>query len=278
MIGGFSKEFVDYYCLNEEAKNSLPSRSMKAYLDSDEYWDCFLSNRDKSWNSYPTWSSLQLLTIAYFFMSSRKRVRFMRRIAEEMDCATEEQTFISMCAKDLARDKYRGKITKTTELFFMNHFHNRLGPCICDEPLFLPILFKPGDVVSARRHKSERPRYFIVLLSPDYDSDIFRGAFHVEDYAVLDLGVGSKLLIEPQDDGKYHYWTSVCPAFAEPVPDWGIPNRFRKTVEKLRKRNIFGELAVNVVPPALHSREEMRLRIINGIEEQDRKRQEEGNV
>ena len=26
---GFSKEFVDYYCLNEEAKNSLPSRSMK---------------------------------------------------------------------------------------------------------------------------------------------------------------------------------------------------------------------------------------------------------
>lgn len=29
MMCGFSKEFVDYYCLNEEAKNSLPSRSMK---------------------------------------------------------------------------------------------------------------------------------------------------------------------------------------------------------------------------------------------------------
>lgn len=275
MIGGFSKELVDYYSLNEEAKNSLPSRFMKAYLDSDEYWTCFVSNRDKGWNSYPTWSSLQLLTIAYFFMFSRKRVRFIRRIATETDCSPEEKTLMQMCAKDLAKNKYRGKITRMTEKYFNKHFHKKLGPYICDEPLFLPIFFKPGDIICARRKKRNQSVYFIVVLSPNYDTDDFRGAFHAEEYAVLKLSVGFKLLVEPTDDERFHYWTAVCPEYAEPVPDLSIPTRFRKTVERLREKSNFGEHKGGVIPPALHSKEEMRNRLIKTIEQLEEDRREE---
>lgn len=171
MTGGLSKEFIDYFCLMEEAKNSLPSKSLKAYLDSDEYWDCFISNRDKGWSSFPSWSCLQLLTIAFNYMSSRKRVRFIRRIAKKMDCFPEEKAFIRMCARDLAKNKYRGMISGRTLKSYDKHFnkiHSTINPL--DEPLFLPVIFKTGDVV-VFRDKRERPHYCIVLTRPDYKSD-----------------------------------------------------------------------------------------------------------
>lgn len=238
MIGGFSKEFVDYYYLNEEAKNSLPSRFLKSYLDSDEYWDCFISNRGNGWNSYPTWSSLQLLTIAYKYMSSRKRVRYIQRIAEEMDCSPEEQTLMRLCSRDLAANKYRGRISIKTNKFFKDYFYEQSEFWIGDEPLFPPIIFKPGDVVCERRKKRGRPDYYIVLRTQDFFTGYYRGEPYLEEFAVLELRGGSKLLIEPVSEGHYSYWSVVWPQVAEFVPDWAIPARLRGIVEKLRDRGI----------------------------------------
>jgi len=245
MIGGFYKDFVDYYCLQEEARNSLPSRFLKAYLDSDEYWDCFLSNRDKGWNSYPTWSSLQLLTIAYFFMSSRKRVRYIRSIAEEMKCSIEERTLLRMCAKELAKNKYRGKLSKKTHAYYKNHFSKKTIPILVDEPLFLPVLFKTGDVLCVRKGNGHLV-YFIVINAPDNDTRPLNG-FHLEEYAVLELKAGRKLLAELPDDEQYRYWTGVGFAYAEPVPDRAIPDRLRIIVERLREKGLFQKPAGNLI-------------------------------
>ncbi len=272
MMCGFSKEFVDYYELNEEAKNSIPSRFMKAYLDSDEYWDCFISNRDKGWNSYPTWSCLQLLTIAYNFMSSRKRVRFIRRIAEEMDCSPEEKTFMRMCACDLAKNKYRGKITCRTLSFYDRHFYKQYGAVFpLEQLLFLPVTFKPGDVVVFRRRK-KKSEYYLVIGCPNYEAGFFKD-FSDESYVVLNLKGGKELL----DEKRFYSWHNhLDPGQLELIPEGFSPGKYRKLIERLRGedfiRKRFGRTYNNLV--GLHTKEEMRIRLLKRIEEQERKRHE----
>ena len=255
MIGGFKKEFVNYFCLMEKAKNSLPSKSLKAYLGSDEYWDCFIANRDKGWNSYPSWSSLQLLTIAFDFMSSRRRVRFIRRIAKEMDCSPEEKVLLRMCARDFAKNKYRGNISGITLKFYEKYFyksHSTMFPL--EELLFLPVIFKPGDVV-VFRYKREKPRYCIVLTCPDYKSGLFIDHTD-ESYTVLELDGGKELL----DKQKYLDWHNhFNPEQLELVPDRFIPKQYQVLVEELRRRHRLKNRTRENDLPGLFSKEEMRI-------------------
>ena len=264
MIGGFRKEFVDYYCLNEDAKNSLPSRSMKAYLDSDEYWDCFIANRDKGWSSYPTWSNIQLLTIAYFFMSSRKRVRYIRRIAEEMECSPEEKTLLRMCGRDLAKNKYRGKITGKTLEFYDRHFHKQYwATSPMRELLFLPVIFKRGDVVVSRS-RNRKSEYYHVIGCPDYDAGLFMGFFD-EFYGVLKLKGGRDLL----DEERYKNWLNhISSGQLELIPEEFFPDKYRNLIEKLNGLDYMQSRIGNVdtSPAGLHTKEEMRVRIMARIE------------
>ena len=266
MMCGFSKEVVDYYGLNEEAKNSIPSRFMKAYLDSNEYWDCFISNRDKSWNSYPTWSCLQLLTIAYNFMSSRKRVRFIRRIAEEMDCSPKEKAFIRMSARDLAKNKYRGRISGRTLQFYDRHFYKQYGAGFpSEELLFLPVIFKNGDVV-VFRWKRKQPEFYLVIGCPDYDTGLFRD-FSDESYIVLNLKGGRELL----DEESFYFWHGhVGPGQLDLIPEGFIPEKYRRLVGILRGKDyIYNHKTIMVdYPVGLRTKEEMRLRVKARIEGQ----------
>ena len=267
MIGGFSKEFVDYYCLNEEAKNSLPARTMKEYLDSDEYWDCFIANRDKGWNSYPTWSNMQLLTIASFFMSTRKRVRYIRRIAEEMECSPEEKTLLRMCVRDLAKNKYRGRISGKTLRFYDIHFRKQCGATFpMRELLFLPVIFKSGDVVVSRSRK-RKAEYYLVIDCPDYAAGLFMG-FRDELYGVLNLKGGRDLL----DEERYENWLKhISSGQLELIPEKFVPGKYRNLIEKLKGMDYmrFSSGSTDNSPVGLHTKEEMRLRIKARIEREN---------
>lgn len=261
-IGGFCKELVQYFSLMEEAKNSLPSKSLKMYLESDEYWDCFISNRDKGWNSYPSWSCLQLLTIAFNYMSSRKRVRYIRRIAKEMDCSSDEKTFVRMCARDFAKNKYRGRISSRTLNFYYKHLHISHGAIYpLDELLFLPVIFKAGDVV-VFRYKREKPRYYIILTCPDYKSALL--IYHSDEtYTVLELDDS----IDLQDEQKYYCHRHFNSEELELVPDEYLPKQYHVLVEELRYRHgLKNHIKDDILPISKQYAENLKRRFYKGLD------------
>ena len=160
------------YQLNKEALKLISSETMKQILDSEEY--NLMIHEEGVGDSFPHWSYMQLATIAEQFLRGKKKVRFLKKLADNCP-ETEIKVLLRKAAKDFAKNKYRackGWPSLETLKYYdkISKPEDPVSPF--EEIMFYPNIFKKGDVVSWRNMKNKK-QSLIVWGVPNYEKNIF---------------------------------------------------------------------------------------------------------
>ena len=261
MIGGIDTDLLTSYLENSSILGSIPSKTLRDYLNSDEYNSMLPKTelgKDWNWNSFPTWSYMQIATLAYQFMERPKLVAYLDYLSSFDEIAEEEKSLYAMCARDFEKYNYTGGFSKETLKFYEKCFYQKNGPIMpLDELLFFPVIFKPGDVVSYN-NRDGLTDYYMVMATPDYDNDLFQDLID-ESYLVLNLKQGGESLLN--EVGRLIWHDHILPASLEHVEDSDIPEEYRALVNRLRSGDIIKQRTGNTIPSGAHTKDEMRNRI-----------------
>lgn len=232
--------FVDMkrFSLNYDALKHMPSKTLRSFMASDAFNQLKIDKPDLPyWKGNPLWSYMQLATFFFWYAPKRKTVRVLREMAK-YDKNEQEKALFRKAAKDLS--KYRCKTDLPNAIAFYDKFIYKPGlPAFpFDELLYLPILFKEGDVVKfLRKGKSV---YCIAEHIPDYEKDKF---IDISDESILLYELnGKENLLDCEKRGYYH--THVHPTMLDVVPDSQIPQQYRDTVLKYREKYCKQEIEV----------------------------------
>ncbi len=261
MIGGIDPDLFIRYVTNSEYVKCIPSKTLREYLESDDYYSSIKLNDNEEnwgWNSYPLWSCMQIASLLYQIMNKESIVSDLQYLAANEE-SIKEKNMIEMCAADLMREENGNSFSAETIEFFNRQLFEQHGPALpLEELMFFPVIFTPGDVVTTPEHTGVESRYYLVLRCPDYDGGLFYDISD-ESYTVVDLEGNDELLNET---GRLKWHSHILPVFLDYVANESIPNQYRSVVDKMRTTVIKERnKPTNQMSSGVHSKEEMRERI-----------------
>ena len=264
MIVGLDPELAFAYNLNSEIVDLIPSKTLKDYLKSDEYNNTVIIKDPKEygWSSYPLWSYMQLATLAGCVMEGKDLGNYLDLLAAN-ETNQDNKGLLSMFAEEYKKNNYGKGLPNEIFEYFNEHVYQENGPMTpLEELLFLPVIFKPGDVVSYKKMDGTC-EYYIIMQSPDYDKDIFIDNSD-ETYYALNLDGGEKLFDE---NNRFPWHAHLLSIYLDKVLDEEIPEKYRKVVDTMRASYIEVQDLKVPIPTGHHSKEEMRKRVErNGID------------
>lgn len=231
MIVGIDPELAMEFSLNKEALKLISSETMKQFLDSEEY--NLMIHEEGVGNSFPNWSYMQLATIAFQFLRGKKRVKFLKDLADNCP-EIEIKVLLRKAAKDFAKNKYRaykGRISPKT-LEYYDKIRKPGDPTVpFAEIMFYPNIFKKGDVVSYRNWKNKK-QYFIIWGVPDYEKDYFLDESDERICVIMLEGMNDIL----NDEKMFAWHNHMLPSELNIVEDEKIPTKYCEVVASYRDK------------------------------------------